>query len=167
VTIASVTGSVGSVVGLTASNLDTTISSRASQASVDTIDNLLDTEIQSISDRLPAALSANGNIKANVLELNSLTAPLISLAHTTNCNIFGVCDSGGSLTTIVASSLTPAITGSVDQLEDLTLKFEIDTATAELRGQACRIVSFVTGTQTFTVTAITHAPQAGDKFAIA
>ena len=40
--VASVSGAVGSVTGLTASNLDATISSRASQVSVDVIDGIVD-----------------------------------------------------------------------------------------------------------------------------
>lgn len=40
--VGSVTGSVGSVVGLTVANLDATVSSRATQASVDTIDGIVD-----------------------------------------------------------------------------------------------------------------------------
>ena len=46
--VASVVGSVGSVTGLTASNLDAAISSRASQASVDTLDDYVDTEVAAI-----------------------------------------------------------------------------------------------------------------------
>lgn len=48
----SVTGAVGSVTGLTASNLDATVSSRASQTSVDTIDDFLDTEIAALTTQL-------------------------------------------------------------------------------------------------------------------
>ena len=52
-----VTGSVGSVVGLTAANLDATITSRASQASLDTLDDFVDTEVAAIkakTDNLPS-----------------------------------------------------------------------------------------------------------------
>lgn len=57
-------GSVGSVTGLTASNLDATISSRASQTSVDTIDDFLDTEVLAIkakTDTIPASPAAAGD----------------------------------------------------------------------------------------------------------
>lgn len=41
----------------------------ATQASVDTIDNFLDTEITAIMNRLPAALTADGNMKADILRV--------------------------------------------------------------------------------------------------
>lgn len=57
-------------------DIDAAISSRASQTSVDTVDDFLDTEIASlqadtddIQARLPAALTANGNIKADALRV--------------------------------------------------------------------------------------------------
>lgn len=84
-------GSFGQVVGdsgadtdsiwsLANTNLDATISSRASQTSVNTIDDFLDTEIASIQAdtddiqaRLPAALTAGGNMKSDMLALNGGT----------------------------------------------------------------------------------------------
>lgn len=54
--VASVVGAVGSVTGLTASNLDTTISSRASATNLAVVAGYVDTEITDIQNRLPAAL---------------------------------------------------------------------------------------------------------------
>jgi hypothetical protein len=67
--VASVVGAVGSVTGLTAANLDTTISSRASQTSLDTLDDLVDTEVGAIktkTDQLTFTV-------ANQIDANSLT----------------------------------------------------------------------------------------------
>jgi len=58
--VGSVTGAVGSVTGLTASNLDATITSRASQASLDTLDNFVDTEVAAILALLDDARSEPG-----------------------------------------------------------------------------------------------------------
>jgi len=61
--------------GLAKTNLDTTVSSRASQASVDAVDNFVDTEISDIQARLPAAL-VGGRIDASVgaMAANVMTA---------------------------------------------------------------------------------------------
>lgn len=58
-------GSVGSVTGLTAANLDVAVSTRASQTSLDTLDDFVDTEVAAIkakTDNLPAAPAAVGDI---------------------------------------------------------------------------------------------------------
>jgi len=57
---------VSSIGKLLVDNINATISSRASQTSVDTVDDFLDSEIADIQNRLPAALGANGNLKADV-----------------------------------------------------------------------------------------------------
>lgn len=70
--------------GLVNTNLNATISSRASQTSLDTVDDLLDTEVaaiktvvdaievdtQNIQSRIPAALTVDGNIKADTLRVS-------------------------------------------------------------------------------------------------
>lgn len=63
--------------GLT--NLDAAISTRASQTSVDTVDNFIDTEIADIQARLPAAL-VGGRIDASVgaIAANAITAASIA-----------------------------------------------------------------------------------------
>lgn len=60
--VASVTGSVGSVTGLTASNLDTTVSSRLASSSYTAPDNISITAIKAKTDNLPAAPAAVGDI---------------------------------------------------------------------------------------------------------
>ena len=85
VTIASVTGSVGSVTGLTASNLDATVSSRASQTSVDTIDDFVDTEVAAIkskTDNLPADPADASDIAASFGTVNSTLAIIAGYVDT-------------------------------------------------------------------------------------
>jgi len=68
-------GSVGSVTGLTAANLDTTISSRASAADLATVAGYLDTEIAAIkakTDNLPAAPAAVGDIPTAIQNADAL-----------------------------------------------------------------------------------------------
>jgi hypothetical protein len=63
-------GTAGKIVG---DNVNATISSRASQTTLDTLDNLVDTEVADIQARLPAALTAGGNMKSDVLALDGGT----------------------------------------------------------------------------------------------
>lgn len=49
--------------------LDLILDARASQSSVNTIDDFLDTEIAAILNRLPAALTADGNMKSDILRV--------------------------------------------------------------------------------------------------
>lgn len=77
----------------------------------------------------------------------------------------GTCDSGGTTTAVVATSLAP--TSSVDdQFNGRIVIFAADTATAALRGQATDITNYDHATKTFTVTALTTAPASGDTFCI-
>lgn len=60
-------GTAGKIVG---DNINATISSRASQTTLDTLDDYVDTEIADIQARLPAALTAGGNMKTDVLAIS-------------------------------------------------------------------------------------------------
>lgn len=155
-------GSVGSVTGLTASNLDTTVSSRASQTTADAIE----TDTQDIQSRLPAALSGAGNIKADMLEMTGGDSGAVDrLKRAANTEVLGTCDTGSSTTAIIASALAPASAVN-DQFNGRIMIFDKDTTTANLRGQATPITDYVHATLTFTVTALTTAPASGDTFVI-
>ena len=67
-TVVTVSGAVGSVTGLTASNLDATISSRASQTSLDTLDDYVDTEVAAIKAKTDQFVFT----VANQVDANSL-----------------------------------------------------------------------------------------------
>ena len=67
------TGAVGSVTGLTASNLDAAISSRASQTSLNTVDDFLDTEIAAIKAKTDSlTFTVAGQVDANVKRINGI-----------------------------------------------------------------------------------------------
>lgn len=82
--VASVSGAVGSVTGLTASNLDVAVSTLATAASLATVAGYVDTEIADIQSRLPAAL-VGGRMDANVgaMAANVITAAATAADFTT------------------------------------------------------------------------------------
>ena len=78
----------------------------------------------------------------------------------------GTVTTGASTTSIPTSAFTPA--GAVaDQFKGRIVIFDIDTATAALRGQATDITaSSNSSTPTLTVTALNGTPASGDTFTI-
>lgn len=162
---ANITGSIDSVVGLVPSRLDVDVSSRASQTSLDTVDDFLDTEIADIRNRLPAALTAGGNMKADMLAANGSTEAVTKIERALESEVLVTVGVGSTTTGIVASAISPASSVN-DQFNGRVVLFPSDTATAALRGQGTRISDFDHATQTFTVTALTTAPSSGDIFII-
>jgi hypothetical protein len=79
-------------------------------------------------------------------------------------SVKGVVGSGSTTTSVVTSSLTPAV--SVDnQLLGRIVVFHNNTSTSALRSQATRITAS-TAAGVLTVDALTHAPASGDTFDI-
>lgn len=202
-------GTAGKIIG---DNINATVSSRASQTSVDTvdtvvdsilvdtavigvagagltalatqtsvnaIDDLLDTEmpaltaavasVQSdtndIQTRLPAAL-VGGRMDSNLSAISNSTTTLAAFNRAVKGNVIGTVAATSTTTSIKTSSLTPAAS-VVDQLKGRIIIFADDTTTAALRGQATDITaSTASATPTFTVTALTTAPAAGDTFVL-
>ena len=141
--VGSVTGAVGSVTGLTAANLDTTISSRASQTSLDTLDDLVDTEVGAIKtktdqlvftvanqvDSNSLSVSATGIRTAVGLNTANLDTQIATLATPTNItagtittvtNLTNAATSG-DLTATMKSSVTtavPTVSQTADQVWD-------------------------------------------------
>jgi hypothetical protein len=132
-----VTGSVGSVTGLTAANLDTTISSRASQTSLDTLDDLVDTEVAAIktktdqltftvANQIDANSLTNGGLSASAtrsaigLATANLDTQIGTLATPTNITTAtGITVSSIGADAITASALaTDAVNEIVDQVWD-------------------------------------------------
>lgn len=136
----------------------------ATAAALDTVDNFLDTEIADIQARLPAALTAGGNMKADVLAISGSTAAADNLEESAEVIATGIASSG-TTTTLVASALSPASAVN-DQFNGRIIIFKQDTTTAALRGQATDITDFVHATQTFTFTALTTAVANTDTFVI-
>lgn len=151
VTIASVTGSVGSVTGLTAATVHA--------------------DLDDIQSRLPAAL-VGGRIDASVgaMAANVVTAAAIAdgaLDAPTFTAVIGTgtCAALSTTTSIIASTVSPASAVN-DQFKGRLIIFDRATSTAALRGQATDITAYTHATLTFTVTALTTAPAAGDTFHI-
>ena len=151
----------------------------ATQASVNTIDDLLDTEIAAIKaetasiqadtndiqTRLPAAL-IGGRMDSTLSAINNSTTALNAFERAVKGNVIGTVGTGSTTTSIVTSSVTPA-TSVADQLKGRYIVFADDTTTAALRGQATDITgSTASATPTLTVTALTTAPASTDKFSI-
>jgi hypothetical protein len=151
----------------------------ATQASVNTIDDLLDTEIAAIKaetasiqtdindihTRLPAAL-VGGRMDSTLSAIGNSTAALDAFKRAVKGNVIGTVGVGSTTTSVVSSSLTPA--GSVStQFKGRIMTFADDTTTAALRGQSTDITSSTAvATPTFTVTALTTAPASTDTFVI-
>lgn len=78
----------------------------------------------------------------------------------------GTVTTGSSTTSITTSAFSPA-GAAADQFKGRIVIFDVDTATAALRGQATDITaSSNSATPTFTVTALTTAPSSGDTFTV-
>lgn len=97
--------------------------------------------------------------------LYALNAVGTRIHRTLSSVVLGVCTTGGSITSIVVSSLDP-VSSVNDQFKGRIMNFDKDTTTAALRGQSTDITAFSHATQTFTVTALTTAPVSGDTFSI-
>lgn len=91
-----------------------------------------------------------------------------SLEIQTNAAIAGGIATTGGSTTVVPTSAFSFTLGDVDQLNGRILIFDIDTATAALRGAGSTIVAHTSGaTPQFTLRDAQKAtPAAGDKFHI-
>jgi hypothetical protein len=96
--VGSVTGAVGSVAGLTASNLDATVSSRASQASVDTIDDLLDLEVAAIKTVVDAIQAKTDTIPSDPADASDIAA-LVDALPTANENADALLDRAAGVET--------------------------------------------------------------------
>lgn len=78
----------------------------------------------------------------------------------------GTVDAAATTTSIPTSAFTPA-GAAADQFKGRIVVFDNDTTTVTLRGQATDITaSSNAATPTLTVTALTHAPAAGDTFSV-
>jgi hypothetical protein len=115
-------------------------------------------------------LSPNGadtdvDVTAYLFDLETLPADAVPRFRRAVKGItLGTCDTGGSTTSIVTSSLDPAA-AVTDQFKGKIVTFAEDTTTANLRGQSTDITGS-TAAGVLTVTALTTAPASGDTFSI-
>jgi len=141
---------VRTAVGLASANIDTQLGTIA--AYVDTVES-----------RLPAAL-VGGRMDSTVSAIDGDTTALAAFKAAVRTNVTGTVGAASSTTSVVTSSMTPAASVA-DQFKGLIIKFDLNTSTAALRGQASDITASTAG-GVLTVTALTNAPANGDTFAI-
>jgi hypothetical protein len=117
-------------------------------------------DTEDIQARLPAALTAGGNIKADMLAVSGDTTAADRLeALMDGTMVAQVNDAGASTTAFIADGFTEAT-------NDHFIGRLITFISGALSGQQTAITDYVGATQTFTVTALTEAPANGDFFVI-
>jgi hypothetical protein len=148
------------------SNLDQTVSSRASQSSVDDVDAALDVvgtavaAIEAKTDEL--TFTASGKVDANVLAIDGDADVPGKLKRSLTVIHAGAVTGAASTTTLVDASLTHT---TADQLKGRIVIFE-GNVTAGLKDQASDITAFDPTGDEFTMTALTVSPAVGDRYVI-
>lgn len=117
-----------------------------------------------LDGRIPAALTAGGNMKTDILAIDGDTDAPTRLKRGTLSTVLGTCDAGGNVTTVIALSLTA--TAVDDQFIGRLIIFDTGTTTTGLRGQATAITDYTHASKTFVVSALTTAPATGDTFTV-
>lgn len=120
-------------------------------------------DVAAIKAVLPAALSG-GNIKADVLAINTSATSAARLQRSTLAIAMATVGVGSTTTSIVTSAISPSNTAAT-QFKGRIVTFDSATTTVNLRGQATDITSD-DGAGTLAVTALTDAPANGDTFTI-
>lgn len=130
--VASVSGAVGSVTGLTAATVHA--------------------DLNDIQTRIPAALTAGGNMKSDVLAVNGSTGAAATMAILNGSTVVysGTVTGAATTTTLIDSGLTQA---SADWWKGRIIIF-----TSVITLQATDITAFDPATDKLTFTAVTSAP---------
>lgn len=153
-------GTAGQIVG---DSLDATVSSRLATAGYTAPDNAtisaIETDTQDIQSRLPAALTAGGNMKADTLAINASTAAAAQLAKSAAVIVSGAAAAGTLSTTQMTTDLTEAT-------DDHYNGRIIIWTSGVLTGQATAITDYAGSNKMVTFTAVTEAPGVGDTFVI-
>ena len=124
----------------------------------------LQTVSERLQARLPAALTAGGNMKADTLAIDGSTDAAGRLQKSAEGIVFCTVGAASTTTSIVTSAMDPAA-AVTDQFKGRIVTFKRDTTTANLRGQSTDITASTSG-GVLTVTALTTAPVSGDTFTI-
>jgi hypothetical protein len=141
-------GTAGKIIG---DNLNATVSSRASQASVDTIDDFLDTEIADIRNRLPAAL-VSGRMDVSVGEYQTGLTPLQPIIAGRQLSVTGV---GGIDSVVTTANVTNGvIVGSHNTAGATSLRSALGMASANLDTQLSGIPAAVWAALTSALTTV-------------
>ena len=120
------------------------------------------TDTNDIQARLPAALTAGGNMKADMLALDGSTTSAARLRRSASVMHDGAVTGAATATTLIDSGLTHP---DNDQLKGRIVIFD-GNVTAGLREQATDITAFDAATDKLTFTALTQPPAAGDTYII-
>lgn len=148
-------------IGVTGSGL----TSLATQASVDVIDDFLDTEVAAIKTTTDKFVFTVANeVNANTRYISGAAASADNLERSTLGIVLGTVGAASTTTSIVTSSLDPAA-AVTDQFKGRIVTFDRATTTANLRGQSTDITAS-TAAGVLTCTALTTAPVSGDTFVI-
>jgi hypothetical protein len=138
----------------------------ASAANLATVAGYLDTEIAAIladTNELQTDWANGGRLDALIDAIKAVTD---RLAHSSKCLIYGTVDTGASVTSIPAKTLSIA-SATNNQWRNRTLCFENDTTTAALRGVMTQIIAYNDSTDTFTVyPELPATPAEDDAFSI-
>jgi len=143
-------GKAGRILGV---NLDAAVSTRAVEAGGN---------VANLQTRVPAALTAGGFMKADMVALDGSTTSAARLRRSASLIHDGAVTGAATATTLIDSGLTHP---DDDQLKGRILIFD-GNMTAGLREQATDIVAFDAATDMLTFTAMTQAPVLGDTFVI-
>jgi hypothetical protein len=139
----------------------------ATQASVNTIDDFLDTEIAAIKAKTDSlTFTGAGRVDANVLAVNSSTTGVDKLSAHLPSVLKVVIGSGSTTTSIVLNASTGIDGGAPSSTNDFFNGAVIIFTSGALAGQRTDITDYVGSTVTLTVTALTSAPSAGDTAVI-
>lgn len=129
----------------------------AQEATSQAIAGYLDTEIANIQSRLPAALTGDGNLKADVLALNGSAQAAARLALSAAQIISGNAITGTLSTTVITTDLTEA---TDDHYNGCVIIF----TSGALLGQRSSVTDYNGTTKALTVVTLTEAPANGDDF---
>jgi hypothetical protein len=125
----------------------------------------VETDTQDIQSRLPAALSADGYLKADLQTVAGNASGVVGFDRAVRAIGYGTVSSG-TASGIVPSLLVPSGVDS-GQFVGRILVFENTTPSSGLRGQATDITAYATGNPpTLSFTALTSTPASGDRFTI-
>jgi len=143
-------GKAGRIVGV---NLDAAVSTRAPEAGGN---------VANLQTRVPAALTAGGFMKADMVALDGSTTSAARLRRSASLIHDGAVTGAATDTTLIDSGLTHP---DDDQVKGRILIFD-GNVTAGLREQATDIVAFDAAMDMLTFTALTQAPAVGDTYVI-
>lgn len=143
---------VRTAVGLGSANLDTQLGVISASG----------TAIKAKTDQMTFTLAGLQDV--NLSAVNANPSGLAGFSRAVMGIALGTVTTGATTTSIPTSSLTPAASVA-DQFKGRIMVFDRNTATAALRSQATDITANTSG-GTFTVTALTTAPSAGDIFSV-